>query len=117
MDLGHFWHRERFGIRICVAHQSSSSQPRDLGIETVCNQQRANNAFTYFLVNLTFPNQGDLRSMFPYTKCGRRTPDGTNVFEGIVMDGTIMGILRKLPNYERIRSQFVLTGTYPIDST
>ena len=76
-----------------------------LAIETIRKRQRANGAFTFLLMNLTLLIQDDVHSLFSCTKCERRMPDGTKRLDGIVMDRTAMGILGKLPNYERVKNK------------
>ena len=57
-------------------------------------------------MNLTFPNQSDLNDLFSCKTWERVSSDGRKRFDGIVMDGTAMGILGNLPNFVRIKSHF-----------
>ena len=52
-------------------------------------------------MTLRFPNVEDTFDFFTCLKCESRTTDGTKVMDGVVMDGSAVGILRNLPRFER----------------
>ena len=77
-----------------------------VGTEPMCNRQRPNDVYTAFLGNLYFPNESYLNDLFSSMKCERIASDRKKRFDGIVMDGTAMGILGKLPEFVRVKSRF-----------
>ena len=65
------------------------------------NRQVANDAFAAFLCTLQFPSEQDLSRLFSCSTCEKELPSGERVMDGVVMDGTAVGILDKLPQFQR----------------
>ena len=65
-----------------------------------------NDAFTAFLNILNCPNQHYLINLFTCTKYEKIIANGKKRFDGTVMDGISMGILGKLPNFQRVKNHF-----------
>lgn len=72
-----------------------------IGTDNFASRQLSNEAFTSFLKTLRFTREGDLFELFSCPDCEKRDADGNRYFDGIVMDGTALGILRTLPNFIR----------------
>ena len=69
------------------------------------NRQRGNEAFAEFLMLLKFPAKEDLKSLFTCGTCESRGEDGEEKrMDVVIMDGTALGILGTLPEFERLTS-------------
>ena len=71
------------------------------GIPLSCNRRFCNKAFQAYLELLDFPSQKKLNYTFSRSTCEFVSPDGTRSINSIVMDGTVVGLLGKLPDYQR----------------
>jgi len=80
---------------------SASATFHRLGREPSISRQNANEAFSEFLLKLRFPREEDLHQLFSCATCEKETLDGQKRMDGIVMDGTALGILGTLPNFNR----------------
>ena len=72
-----------------------------IGTDNFASRQLSNEAFTCFLKTLTFSKEENLFELFSCTDCEKRDSDGNYYLDGIVMDGTALGILGTLPNFVR----------------
>lgn len=68
------------------------------------NRQRGNEAFTEFLTLLKFPTSKDLALLFTGKICEPATHNDENRLDAVILDGTALGILEALLNFERITS-------------
>ncbi len=66
------------------------------------NRQSANEALCKFLMLLRFPSGRDFNDLFSCESCTVRDANGNERMEGVVMDGTAMGILGTLPQFQRV---------------
>ena len=71
------------------------------GSESKFARQRGNEAFTEFLMTLKFPRDQDIFELFSCSKCEQNVGNGFKRMDGVVMDGSAVGILGKLPPFER----------------
>ena len=83
---------------------STSAKFHRIGSETTLNRQRGNEAFSAFLMTLEFPNEADMDNLFSCDTCEKLLPNGEMQMDGVVMDGTAMGILGTLPTFVRPNS-------------
>lgn len=81
---------------------SSTAVFNFVGKEPDLNRQRANQAFSRYLISLRLPDDVP-NELFCCSKCERTIPDGTNRMEGIFMNGSAAGILGELPNFQRVK--------------
>jgi len=81
---------------------STSTALHIIGKPPDLNRQRANDAFTQFLMTLRFPSDSDAADLFSCSNCEGAAHDGVQRMDAIVMDGTAMGILGTLPQFERV---------------
>ena len=65
------------------------------------NRQTGNEALCRFLMLLRFPNSCDFTELFTCNECTNRDLPGKERMDTVVMDGTALGILGKLPPFER----------------
>ncbi len=65
------------------------------------NRHRADEAFTSFLMILRFPREEDIHMLFSRKNCERESSTGERMLDAVVMEGTAMGILGRLPEFER----------------
>lgn len=72
-----------------------------LGRPLVMYRRQASEVFAAFLSVIAYEGDIALRGLFACAECEQVQPDGTTVSKGIVMDGTVTGILGKLPKFER----------------
>ncbi len=73
-----------------------------IGDESNFARQRGNEAFSSFLMTLFFSTDLDIFELLSCSKCKRRLKDCSKRMDGIVMDASAIGILGKLPEFERV---------------
>ena len=56
-------------------------------------------------MTLSFPKDDNVFKLFSCSKCERTLDDGSKRMNGVVMDGSAVGILGKLPKFQRIDFQ------------
>lgn len=83
----------------------TSASCHRLGNESKFARQRGNEAFNSFLMTLCFPKDQDVFELFSCATCERTMKDGSKRIDGVVMDGSAVGILGKLPNFQRVTHQ------------
>ena len=79
----------------------SRSSSKTAGFHTI-NRQTANEALCNFLMLLRLPSRSDFNDLFSCVSCKVIDTSGDERVEGVVMGGTAMGILRALPQFERV---------------
>ena len=74
-----------------------------IGAENLAHRKLSNDAFTMLLKTLRFPDDNDLFELFSCSTCENEDDDeaGSRYFDGVVMDGTALGILECLPEFVR----------------
>ncbi len=65
------------------------------------NRQTTKEAFCKFLMALRFPNNEDVCNLYGCTNCEKREEEDIKRMDAIVLDGTAMSILGKLPPFDR----------------
>ena len=88
----------------CWASRSSSTTAsvRIVGGQSSLIRHTTNEAFCKYLMILLFPNNEDLSDLFSCSSCTLQEENGSKIMEGVVMDGTALGILGRLPSFQRI---------------
>ena len=82
-----------------------------IGNPPTINRQRCNEAFTSFLMALRFLKSQDLCELFSCKNCEVTLPNGETRFDGVVMDGTTVGILGNLPSFQRDKRTLLPVGS------
>ena len=67
-------------------------------------RQRGNEAFSAFLTTLQFPQDDHVFALFSCKKCERTLSTGEKCMDAVVMDGSAVGILGRLPEFKRLTS-------------
>ena len=80
---------------------SISASLQRIGMESSVTRQRGNEAFSAFLKTLQFGKEQYLYDFFSFKNCERNYNDGTRKLDAVVMDGTDLEILGKLPMFQR----------------
>ena len=70
-----------------------------LGKEPGFARQRGNEAFSLFLMTLSFPKDQDFFESFACAKFERLMENRSKRIDVVVMDGSAVGVLGKIPNY------------------
>ncbi len=83
-DIYSSWETKTRAVSACF-HCDGSSE--------ILNMQKCNEAFTSFLKLLKFPSDDVLFGLFSCSVCERKDSMGNVYSDGIVMDGTTLGIL------------------------
>ena len=68
------------------------------------NRQRANEAINYYMLTLQLPDH-ELACIFSCSICERTLSTGEKEINGVVMDGTAVGILGALPKFQRVKHE------------
>ena len=92
--------RDAFSSWMTKASMSSAPFHR-IRIFPTLNRQRANEVLTSILMKLRFPGKVDMHRLFSCNKCEKELSNGERILDGVVMDGTAMRILGKLPEFDR----------------
>ena len=74
-----------------------SARYHRLGSVSLFARQRGNEAFTSFLMTLLFSNDGDIFSLLTCSECESTLEYGWRRMDGILMDGSAIGILGRVP--------------------
>ena len=83
---------------------STTAEFHSIGSASALNRHTANEALCKFLMLLRFPNSTDLFQLFSCESCTVKDSSGNERMGAVVMDGTALGILGKLPVFERVSS-------------
>ncbi len=87
---------------------SKTAEFHCIGTAPSLNRQTANDAFCKFLMLLRFPNNNDLIDLFNCEACTSKEGPDIRRMEAVVMDGTALGILGKLPDSSVRFQRFLL---------
>lgn len=68
--------------------------------DLLLNCMFANDTFNAFLLTLKFYDDNELNNLFSCSYCEKTLPDGSNRFDGIIMDSTAKRNLGKLPDFQ-----------------
>ncbi len=85
---------------------SASASLQKLGIESKVGRRRGNEAFSAFLKTLKFVKEEHLHDLFSCRNFEKNSGAGTREIDGVVMDGTALGILGKLPTFHLHKKLF-----------
>lgn len=83
---------------------SSSSAFHCIGHEFELNRQPGNDSCYAFINTLQFPSDDDLYALFSFSIFENRNREGDKLTDGVVMDGTALGISGILPEFCRSTS-------------
>ncbi len=72
-----------------------------LGTDNYATRQLSNEAFTSYLKLLAFASETELHELFYCTECETTDENGDKSLSEVVIDGTALGILETLPQFER----------------
>lgn len=67
-----------------------------------CHRRLGASAFAKFLKTLEFPTEKVLFQLFSCETCEKKQDDGTRRLDAVVMDGTAVGVLKRLPKFDRL---------------
>ena len=80
----------------------SSAACHRIGDVSTFARQRGNEAFSAFLMTLKFPKERGIFDLFSCSKCERTLEDGSKRMDGVLMDGSAIGIIGKLSNFKHV---------------
>lgn len=97
-------HAEMLYVSWEAKNWSSSSSFHCIGHEFELNRQPRNDACYAFINTLQFPNDVDLYALFSFSIFENRNREGDKLTDGVVMDGTALGISGIPPKFCRSTS-------------
>ena len=80
---------------------STRSSLLRLGMHSNFSRQRGNDAFSAYLKTLRFVEEDYLSNLFSCKKCARNPESENRDLDAVVMNGTALGILGTVPQFER----------------
>ncbi len=88
-------------------------EPKSLPSKT--HRRIAADCFTAFLSLLEFPSEDALAELFSFATCETKDKNGERYLDAVVMGGTAVGVLKKVPQFNRV-SRLLPKTVYVTDS-